>query len=160
MVEYSGFWIRVGAYLIDALILAFAGAVVGGIVGVVMGVGMAAGGSAESDIVASANLVGNAIGLVMGMLYFTLMESSARRGTIGKIAVGIEVSDEQGRQLSFGRALGRYFAKFVSAIIMGIGYLMVGWTERKQGLHDMIAGTLVTRKGTLNDIAGQTDVFR
>lgn len=62
---------------------------------------------------------------------------------MGKLALGIRVTDLEGRRISFPRALGRYFAKFLSAIILGVGFLMVAWTQRKQGLHDMICGTLV-----------------
>jgi uncharacterized RDD family membrane protein YckC len=80
---------------------------------------------------------------VMGVLYFAVCESSAWQGTLGKLALGIRVTDLQGERISFPRALGRYFAKILSAIILGIGFLMVAWTQRKQGLHDMICDTLV-----------------
>ena len=79
----------------------------------------------------------------MGVLYFALCESSAWQGTLGKLALGIRVTDLQGKRISFPRALGRYFAKILSAIILGIGFLMVAWIQRKQGLHDMICDTLV-----------------
>ena len=52
---------------------------------------------------------------------------------------------DQGQRLSFLHATGRYFAKFISAIILGIGFLMIAFTDRKRGLHDMIAGTLVIK---------------
>jgi uncharacterized RDD family membrane protein YckC len=74
------------------------------------------------------------------------MESSARQATLGKMAVGIKVTDEAGARISFGRAVGRYFGKFVSTIILLIGFLMVAFTEKKQGLHDKLAGTLVVKK--------------
>jgi uncharacterized RDD family membrane protein YckC len=61
------------------------------------------------------------------------------------MALGIIVTDLEGRRIGFGRATGRYFAKILSALILGIGFLMVAFTQRKQGLHDMIAGTLVVR---------------
>ena len=78
-------------------------------------------------------------------IYEAAMESSSRQATLGKMAVGLKVTDEQGQRISFGRATGRYFSKIISSMILFIGYIMVGFTARKQGLHDMIAGTLVTR---------------
>jgi uncharacterized RDD family membrane protein YckC len=74
------------------------------------------------------------------------MESSARRATLGKMALGLVVTDLEGRQLTFGRATGRYFGKILSGLICLFGYFMAGWTEKKQGLHDMLANTLVLKK--------------
>ena len=124
-VAYAGFWIRVLAYFIDAILLSIAGVVLRLVLGLALG---------------STLLV-----LVVNWLYFALMESSASQATIGKTACGLRVTDESGRRISFGRATGRYFAKFISAILLLIGFMMVGWTQRKQGLHDLIAGTLVVR---------------
>jgi uncharacterized RDD family membrane protein YckC len=62
---------------------------------------------------------------------------------LGKLALGIRVTDLHGKRISFLRALGRYPAKFLSSMILFIGFLMVAWTEHKQALHDMICGTLV-----------------
>jgi uncharacterized RDD family membrane protein YckC len=78
-------------------------------------------------------------------IYEAAMESSSRQATLGKMALGLKVADEQGRRISFARATGRYFAKIISGMILLIGYIMAGFTARKQALHDMIAGTLVTR---------------
>jgi uncharacterized RDD family membrane protein YckC len=79
-------------------------------------------------------------------LYFALLESSSWQGTLGKKALGLIVTDMMGRRISFARATGRHFAKIISGMILLIGYLMAGFTERKQALHDMIAGCLVFRK--------------
>jgi uncharacterized RDD family membrane protein YckC len=73
------------------------------------------------------------------------MESSAKQATVGKMALGIIVTDLDGRRIGFGRATGRYFAKILSALTLGIGFLMAGFTERKQALHDMVASCLVIR---------------
>ena len=59
------------------------------------------------------------------------------------MAFGMKVTDLQGQRLSFGLATGRHFAKILSGLILCIGFIMVGFTEKKQGLHDMIVGTLV-----------------
>ena len=61
------------------------------------------------------------------------------------MALGMKVTDLAGNRISFLRATGRYFAKIISALILFIGFIMVAFTEKKQGLHDMIAGTLVVR---------------
>ncbi len=85
--------------------------------------------------------------VVAQWLYFAGMESSAREATFGKAAMSLRVTGLTGQHLSFGHATGRYFAKIISGLIpLGIGYFMAGFTEKKQALHDMIAGTLVLRQ--------------
>ena len=76
-------------------------------------------------------------------LYEALMESSSHQATLGKMIFGLKVTDLEGNRISFARATGRHFAKYASAMILGIGFIMAGFTERKQALHDMLAGTLV-----------------
>jgi uncharacterized RDD family membrane protein YckC len=83
--------------------------------------------------------------LACSWLYFALMESSAKGGTLGKMAIGIMVTDMTGNRISFGRATGRYFAKILSQMILMIGFLMAGFTQQKQALHDILAGCLVVR---------------
>ncbi len=78
-------------------------------------------------------------------LYEAVMESSSYQATLGKMILGMKVSDLYGNRISFARATGRHFAKILSAMILCIGFIMVGLTERKQGLHDLVAGTLVPR---------------
>ena len=83
----------------------------------------------------------------LGWLYFAGMESSERQATFGKSVVSLRVTDLEGRRLSFKHATGRFFAKIVSGLIpLAIGYIMAGFTEKKQALHDMIAGTLVLQR--------------
>jgi uncharacterized RDD family membrane protein YckC len=83
----------------------------------------------------------------IGWMYYALMESSAYQGTVGKVVLGIVVTDEQtGGRIGFGKATGRYFAKILSGIILGIGYLMMLWNKKEQTLHDKLAGTLVVQK--------------
>ena len=78
-------------------------------------------------------------------LYEAFMESSSYQATLGKMIFGMKVTDLNGNRISFERATGRHFAKWLSAMVLFIGYIMVGFTERKQGLHDLLAGTLVRR---------------
>ncbi len=96
--------------------------------------------TAESDTVFSI------LGFLVIWLYFTLMESSSKQGTLGKMALGLAVTDLDGSRISFGRATGRYFGRIISSLIIGIGYIMAGFTDKKQALHDMMAGCLVIRK--------------
>lgn len=83
--------------------------------------------------------------LVIGWLYFVLLETSQKQATLGKMLVEIKVTDINGNRLGFGQATGRYFSKMISMIILGVGFLFPLWTPRKQALHDIIAGTLVLR---------------
>ena len=130
--QYAGFWIRVGAYLIDAIILWLANFAV-------MLVFLGGGGFAEM----SANIPVQIVLAFAGIAYFTIMESSSKQATVGKMAVGVKVGTETGQRISFPNALGRYFAKILSALILLIGFIMVGFDSKKQGLHDKLAKTLV-----------------
>lgn len=127
---YAGFWIRVGAYFIDAIIL--------GIVD--FGIGKA---FIPAYAFLETNWTANLISLVLGIAYFTLMESSEKQGTLGKMALNLRVGDRNGQQISVANALGRYLGKIVSAVIFCIGFMMVGWDDKKQGLHDKMADTYV-----------------
>lgn len=125
--EYAGFWLRVGAAIIDWIIL-----------------------SAFQYVVQAFLSVGtqelSGIMFFVHWLYFAIQESSERQATIGKMALGIVVTNLHGERISFANATGRYFAKILSAIILFIGFIMVAFTERKQGLHDILARTLVLSK--------------
>lgn len=137
-VVYSGFWRRVAASLIDSVVLS----VVGFILGVVLGIAMVSGGTDDTEVV---ELTGNVVGIFLGWLYYALMESSSKQATIGKMVMGIKVTDLEGNQISFARASGRHFGKIISSLILAIGYLMMLWTEKKQTLHDKMAGCLVVK---------------
>ena|SRR5579863_9419852 len=138
---YAGFWRRVVAYIIDAIVLSIVFGIAGAIFGVV------AGGANENNagIIASAGAVLYIVLIVGQWLYFALMESSAKQATLGKMALSIKVTDLDGRRIGFGKATGRFFGKIISGIILYIGFMMAGWTQKKQALHDMMAGTLVVR---------------
>jgi uncharacterized RDD family membrane protein YckC len=136
-VQYAGFWLRVAAALIDGLIVS----------AVSIPFTLATGGDL-GDPGSRADVFGSPwypVVTVAQWLYYALMESSSKQATVGKMALGIRVTDLDGRRIGFGRATGRYFAKILSALILGIGFLMAAFTEKKQALHDMIAGTLVVR---------------
>ena len=143
-VRYAGFWLRWVALLIDSFVLCipvgflyFAGGVALGISG---------GGPDTNPVAVLFFLFLICLSIIATWLYFALMEASPAQGTLGKRALGLKVTDEAGRRIGFGRATGRYAAKFLSGILFNIGYIMAAFTERKQGLHDMIAKTLVVRR--------------
>lgn len=79
-------------------------------------------------------------------LYFACMESSPKQATLGKIALGIVVTDMQGNPINFARATGRFFGKIISGMILCIGYLMAAFSQNSQALHDIMAGTLVLER--------------
>jgi uncharacterized RDD family membrane protein YckC len=134
-VAYGGFWIRVVAYIIDGILLT----IVCGVVDRLLGINILATDWDHYDPLA------NVISLVIGWLYFALLESSERGATVGKMVMGLRVVTSDGQRLSFMNATGRYFAKILSAIILCIGFIMVAFTDKKRGLHDIIAGTLVIK---------------
>ena len=142
-VAFAGFWIRVVAAIIDGLVTGVGGLCVGGLFGGFLGFGMGMGGASTGDIEAVAGLMGNLLGILIAWLYEAIMLSAAPQATLGKMAVGIIVTDEHGQRLSFARATGRHFAKYLSTLTLLIGYMMAGWTERKQALHDFIASSFV-----------------
>ncbi|MFL6231386.1 MAG: RDD family protein [Pyrinomonadaceae bacterium] len=137
---YAGFWLRLGASLIDSVL---ASALLCPVSFVLGAAGALADRGRGGAATAGAQLLAYVISIVVNWLYFALCESSAWQGTLGKKLLGIRVTDDYGRRIGFGRATGRHFAKFVSSIICLIGFIMVAFTEKQQGLHDMMAGTLV-----------------
>jgi uncharacterized RDD family membrane protein YckC len=145
-VAYAGFWLRVGAALIDGMVMT-GGIIVSVAIVVFAAISLGPRGqsSSEDEFAAVLVLVYFFFGFVVPWLYQAWMESSRHEATLGKKAVGIRVVDLDGRRISFGRATGRHFGKLLSAILFDIGFLMAGFTKRKQALHDLIAGTLVAR---------------
>jgi len=80
------------------------------------------------------------------IIYYALMESSKYQATLGKIVMGIKVVNNNGQRLDFSKALLRNISKILSALIIGIGYIMIIFDDRKQGLHDKIADTFVVKQ--------------
>ncbi|HKS66094.1 MAG TPA: RDD family protein [Candidatus Acidoferrales bacterium] len=149
-VKYAGFWLRFVAFIIDAIVLGFIGfaITIPFMASIPLGTFMHGGPPRPEDWAPLVGMFGRLAlaRFVINWLYYALLESSAWQATLGKKALGLEVTDLQGRRISFGRASGRFFAKILSTIILFIGFFMIGFTSRKQGLHDIIAGTLVLRK--------------
>lgn len=144
---YAGFWRRVAAYLIDGVLLLIGFLVLDFIGALFVGIGLLSSGQdITGDNTLGAQLVIFLITAVLAWLYFAGLESGPWQGTIGKRLLRLMVTDLYGRRIGFGRATGRYFGKILSGLVLFVGYLMVAFTERKQGLHDVMAGTLVVRQ--------------
>jgi len=158
-VAYAGFWLRFVAYIIDSLIGGVVVIALIAIVAAVIGFGSLReqfeqmGREADQPnpafpvfLVLLICVMAVCV-LVISWLYEAMMESSEYQGTLGKMAIGLIVTDMQGQRVSFGRASGRFFAKLITGLVpLYIGFIMAGFTEKKQALHDMIASCLVLRK--------------
>ena len=156
-VTYAGFWLRLVAHLVDnfiiGLITLFLIVPLFFLMGGVAFLTSIAHGNGEppspDQVWAVVPLIVMIIGVsVLGQwLYFAYLESGEKQATWGKQILGLYVTDLAGNRISFARASGRFFAKLVSGLIpFGLGYIMAGFTERKQALHDMIASCLVLRR--------------
>jgi uncharacterized RDD family membrane protein YckC len=142
---YGGFWIRFVAWIIDEIVL--------GIISLPIRImlripgyhfGPFYGDHAGPLLFAIPFFFG--ANIVIHWLYEAFLTSSEWQATVGKKVLNLRVTDDAGNRLTFLHATGRYFAKWVSNLTLGIGYIMAGFTDRKRALHDMLAGTLV-RKG-------------
>jgi uncharacterized RDD family membrane protein YckC len=146
-VVYAGFWLRGAAFLLDSLIL---GLTRGVILSPILEKNHV--GDSPQDLMnfyAASPRQAIAYTLLLTLtawLYFAAFESSGWQATPGKKIMRIKVTDLTGQRVSFARASGRYFCKFISVSTLLIGYVMAGFTEKKQALHDMIAGCLVVKK--------------
>ncbi len=116
---YAGFWYRFLAGLIDYILL-----------------------SIISLILAFIPIFGWILLPFVSWLYFTIQHSSSSQATLGMKAVDIKITDEQHKKISFWRATGNYFVSTISAMILFIGFIMIAFTSRKQGLHNFISRTL------------------
>ncbi|MFC5570291.1 RDD family protein [Lysobacter yangpyeongensis] len=148
-VVYAGFWKRYAALCIDSLLVGIAYyAVLIAVTFAGFGVAGAAGMRPESMGMGLAlMLVGVYVTYpIISGLYYIGFESSSLQATLGKLALGIKVTDENGQRLSRGNALGRWASHLLCYFTLYIGYLIAAFTERKRGLHDMVAGTLVVDK--------------
>ncbi len=129
---YAGIWRRFAALLVDSLV-----------VGVPFGLVFTFVLDLEPG---TDDLLAELLITVIALMYFAALESSPRQATIGKMALGIYVTGERGERISFLRALGRNLAKYLSSLILYIGFIMAAFTARKQALHDKIAKTLVLKR--------------
>jgi uncharacterized RDD family membrane protein YckC len=149
---YAGLWRRLAAAIVDILALFLMLWMVNWASGslLVQPIETFEPGAGET-VVGSTHVVPTGFGFIVGFifswLYFALLQSSPRQATLGKIMFGMVVTDLDGRPIGFLRATRRFLGKIVSILILFIGLIMIAFTARHQGLHDMIAGTLVLRQG-------------
>lgn len=143
---YAGFWLRAVAYFIDVVLLTMIG-----VASILLP--LLAKGAIPADnpwfLFSGANRQIVAIQLLIYMLswlYFASFESSAWQATPGKRMMRLVVTDLEGRRITFARASGRFFGKFISQFLLFFGFVLAGFTPRKQALHDILAKCLVLRR--------------
>jgi uncharacterized RDD family membrane protein YckC len=138
---YGGFWVRLFAYLIDAIILWV------GNVAIIVAIGIvyANAFSTYSDTVAAGIVLWYVCIGVVALAYWIVLPP-ALGATLGKLVLGYRIVNEQGRRIGFGRSIARYFGSLLSGIVICLGYIWIAADDHKQGWHDKIAGTYVVRK--------------
>lgn len=148
--EYAGFWMRFLAFFVDSIILGVVSMVFNTVLLSPFVTDMQQSAPGQEEVLTSGMMTTLVLiyilGIVINWLYFTVFEASSKQATPGKMLVGLKVTDSHGDRLSFARANGRYWGKILSFIILFIGFIMAGFTEKKQALHDLIASTLVVKE--------------
>jgi len=142
---FAGFWLRAVAYLMDTVLIS---AVFGLIASFYPSTFVKFPDAAPASLTSLPQLTpfAFALTLTVNWLYFTMFESSAWQATPGKRVMGLYVADLNGQRVSFARAAARNFTKLISSLTFLLGYLIAGFTERKQALHDILARCLVLRR--------------
>jgi len=135
---YGGFWILFAATVVDTVVLLIPALLVSFLYRSIT----PANDEAEKVIV---ELVDAGLNFAIWWVYTAVLLSSSWQATIGKRVCGLKVVDYEGQRISFGRATGRYFASYLSALLFCVGFLMIAWTHRRQGLHDFMAHTVVAK---------------
>ncbi|MGH8152037.1 MAG: RDD family protein [Rhodanobacteraceae bacterium] len=160
-VLYAGFWRRVAAWFIDFFVLSAIEWILLMALGGRLLVPWTALGPWE-DMGEPGRFFDGAVqpfGILVVWFYYALCESSRAQATVGKLALGLQVTDEYGARIGFARATGRYFGMYVSAFVLCVGFMLAGWTPRKQALHDLMAACCVVRRAGLDawrrDAGGQ-----
>jgi uncharacterized RDD family membrane protein YckC len=136
-VKYAGFWRRALAFLLDIF-------VVSSVYTLLLHMNLVPELPAEISFTELSPA--HKIIMVMMLIYYVAMEASPVQATLGKRALELAVTDVQGSRISVLRALGRNIGKFLSQVILLLGFVMAGFTPRKQALHDLLAGCLVIRR--------------
>ena len=145
ILNYASFWKRFAAAVIDSIIVYILVAILQPLImkPLAMNSGFMLGNIGA--FLAFAILV-SIVAVLAYWIYHAAFESSSKQATPGKMALGIKVTDLNGGRIGFGKATGRYFGKILSMVILYIGFIMVAFTEKKQGLHDKMADCLVVNK--------------
>lgn len=143
--KYAGFWIRFVASLIDGFVLGIPLFFIQMFINLLILVPVMGNESQMAAANITAVFVNGLFSMIATIIYYVLMESSKKQATIGKMVFGIKVVDENGGRISVGRAIGRYFSKYLSGMIFYVGYIMAAFTKEKRALHDFIAKTYVVK---------------
>ena len=154
-IVYAGIWKRCAAYVIDSFVVGAINYAIAIPISIFAAVGL--GSSATPDNPFGSGAAIALIGLMylvqilLPGIYFGWMQSSRHQASLGKMAIGIKVTRGDGAPIQFWRGFGRYYATILSTLIVFVGFIMAGFTERKQALHDMICDTLVVDKYAFTD---------
>ncbi len=162
-IKYAGFWIRFVAYIIDKIIISIIQSVL--IIPITVAFGLLSPFWNHADNFPQYTSVGfvstndfgdfSTMGFWMlllmlifflqavGWLYYSLLESSSKQATLGKAALGLKVVGKNYNRITFLRATARYFSKIISSLMLMFGFIIAGFTPKKQALHDFIAETFV-----------------
>jgi uncharacterized RDD family membrane protein YckC len=145
-VAYAGFWLRLLASIIDELVLVIPSMAVVIFAVAFLGLEMPPPDAPMTQLPPMRVFIPMEVIIqVVHWIYYALMESSIWQGTLGKRALGLGVTDIHGKRISLGRASGRALAKLLSSLTFMLGYVMAGFTEKKQALHDIISDCLVVK---------------
>lgn len=157
--NYAGFWLRFVAWILDSILLGILNWLI--LAPILAAIGISSAGAFPfsgfdnpedfdpTALIAALSAMFGVAMVVQGLvkvLYHSLMESSKFQGSLGKMALGLIVTDSAGGKLDFVKALVRNLCKIITNFTFTIGYIIAGLTEKKQALHDMIASTLVVKK--------------
>jgi len=126
--HYGGFWMRFVAAILDGIIIGIPANIL------------------SFALVAPTGIVSLSYVVNVLVVVFVIYMDGIKGGTPGKLILGMRIVNEHGNFIGIPGAILRYIGKIISGLILGIGYFMIGFTEKKQGLHDYIAKTFVVYK--------------
>jgi len=133
---YAGFWLRFVAYIIDAIAIIISAGVLSVLIPFIDP---------------------NFVRFIVAGAYFIYLESSQYQATLGKMALGLKVTDLNGKRIIPSVAVIRFIGKIISGVIFFIGFIMAAFTDKKQALHDIIASTLVVQSASLQAVEIKTE---
>jgi len=125
--QYAGFWVRFSAMVWDAIILGISAFMV------------------QILLVWATGIDSITYVVTLATVIITVYMDGVKGGTPGKLMLGLRIQKEDGQVIGIPIAILRYIGKILSGVILGIGYLMIAWDAKKQGLHDKIAKTFVIK---------------
>jgi uncharacterized RDD family membrane protein YckC len=143
VIPFAGFWIRLAAYIIDFAIIQVTVGIASFTLGIVIGVVGVASKMDQQGVQSFAGILGGLVGVVLTLLYYSRFPASRWQATPGKRLLNLYIIRTDGKRVGAWLALGRYFAYFLSGLPLGVGFLMILWSDQKKGLHDIVCDTRV-----------------